>query len=263
MRIHIFPIATFYFIIYLFPSFCLASTCVIVGKGKISGLLVNGEEKSLGRNDNCKEVELMEGQVQVCYTGPAHAKRCDPLTGPDKIVLNNPGDFFSGLTVAKFEQILSPSTSGLGGRRLDDDVSIPGFPSGEILLPADMLVFPIDPGVPPQGLKLFSVYTEGNDANPIYEIRSPRGSIEIPATKLEYGTTYRWVVLSSSESYDDTFRTANEEDQADFEKQLAESVSETNGSPLAQGILKAELCNEYEYFFDRDQALRKVFISSH
>ncbi|MGH8560216.1 MAG: hypothetical protein ACRESZ_22745 [Methylococcales bacterium] len=264
MKIHIFLIATFSFIFFSLPLLSLASTCVIAGdQAKISGLFVNGEEKSLGVIEDCKEVELREGQIEVCYRDSTHAKRCDPLASGEKLVLDNPGDFFGRLTVAKFEQILTPSTSGLGGRRLDEDVSIPGFPSGEILLPVDKLVFSVEHSVLPQGLNLFSLYADGNDANPIYEIGSQGGSIEIPAKKLESGKTYRWVARSSGGSYDDTFRTANEEDQADFEKQLTESIRETKGSPLAEGILKAELCNEYEYFFDRDQALRKVFASNH
>ncbi|MGH8497440.1 MAG: hypothetical protein ACRERV_01300 [Methylococcales bacterium] len=260
MGIHIFGIAAFFFIYSVFPALSLASTCFISGSGK--GLLVNGEEEAFGIIENCNEVELKEGEADVCYKDSIDANRCVHLKVGDKIALDNPGDLFSGFSLASLDQILRPSSSTPGGRRLDDEASIPGFPAGEILLPVDKLVFSVYSSAVPQGLSVFSLYTKEDDSNPVYEIQSPGSSLEIPANKLEYGKTYRWIARSSGGSSDDLFRIANQEDQADFEKQLAELVRENKGSPRAEDILKAELCHEFEYYFDRDQALRKVYASN-
>lgn len=261
------PISLFFYIIMSCPTLSLASMCAILGdENEIDYIevFVNGDKElhPFGIKSNCNRVKMEKGsKVEVWYRNFAHEKQRKILNAGEKIVLNKPGDFFSGVTWTKFKQILSPSASVAGGRRLDDDASIPGFPSGEILLPRGKLVFPVNANLLPKGLNLFSLY-EATAANPIFEIRNPKGQIEILAAKLDHEKTYHWVAQSSEESYDDTFRITTKEDQDDFEKQLAESVSGTNGSPLAEGILKAEWCHEYEYFFDRDQALRKVYAAS-
>jgi hypothetical protein len=257
----------FVFIFISCTSFSVAASCFIVGKSDTE-IKVNGEDEYNSNGffefiEECDEVEVINGsEVEVCFKNSFGTKMCKALNSGQKIEVDNPGEFFSGLSLAKIGQILNPSDSGPGGRRLDEDTSIPGFPSGEILLPKDKLVFSVDPSLIPEGLNTFSLNGDESGTDPIFQLKNPANRIEIPAGKLEYGKTYRWVAQSQGKTYRETFRIAAREDQDDFESQLEASVANTDGSSLARAILKVELCNEFEYFFDRDQALREAYAAS-
>lgn len=245
-----------------------AANCVIAGDGEKGDIVleVNGEQEAepFGFKDDCSEVELIESPVPVTviYKDQNGSPQQRTLQAGESLEIAHSGGLFSGLTLEKLQQILSPSVSTGSGKRLEADSTLTGFPSGEILLPSGYLSFSTYADALPGSALDFKVY-QHNSSAVVFEVRAPGALIEIPATLFQNGQSYRWTLKGSEDFYDNIFRIAAAEDQQDFEQVLADSVSAAGPSGFTAAVMKAELCHQYEFFFDRDQELRRLYGSVH
>jgi hypothetical protein len=238
-----FGVAFFIFLMML-GSVAYSSECYVK-----SGVVIKPDKKKVSAGKVLKPCEGSTLSAVLCYENKLEQQICKKKSGEFSLAaLVNDRSSKSLLQV--IYEIYSPEQNEhYGGKRLKKSETLPGFPVGELLMPASALKFSTKSTV-----QNFKLYKKDNNKSVFSSVQA-NATISIPVAKLHFGSRFRWTAQSGGKRFSGFFTITSREDHEEFKTELKDMRSKSDSSESTRHLLRAVLAKEYGYTFDKRQSL--------
>lgn len=193
-------------------------------------------------------VTVLSGNVRCLHEDPT-------LSQPCRSVVRSPsGADRSGLVALLGGFLRGDVRQRLAGKRLSDAEDIPGFPSGEVLMPAKDMLIPlvwVKDG-PVTAFVLEDPVARTRNSMPI-----EASAIRVAHRHLAVGRTYKWQATIGGQNRTGSFTTVRPGEQVDLNEQLKQIAANPDyaADPAARAVARAMVLYGEHFAFDALQEI--------
>ena len=206
------------------------------------------------------KIQIMEPSIFSITEPNRHSVLIDlpskEIIGRDEVMKRLSPSSYGQAVLALKKLFFYESSSAQGGKRLDDQETLPELPGGILLMPHDELVINLREQGDSQ-YRDFKLIAAGEQKT-VFQLAHIDQAILIPAAALSFGEDYDWTMTKNGQQYRGTFAIAFQEDQQAFEDELMSIPNYEQLSPQGKLLIKAVKAKEWQYLFDMDAAARQL-----
>ena len=206
------------------------------------------------------KIKIMEHSIFSVTEPNRHSVLFDlpskEIIGRDEVMERLSPSSYEQAVLALKKLFFYESSAAQGGKRLDDQETLPELPGGILLMPHDELVVDLREQGDSQ-YRDFKLIAAGEQKT-VFQLAHIDHAILIPAAALSFGEDYDWTMTKNGQQYRGTFAIAFQEDQQAFEDELMSIPNYEQLSPQGKLLIKAVKAKEWQYLFDMDAAARQL-----